>query len=351
MFSSLDIPKPSFLVRFLPGAFNVAPFESITEASLQIMIPEVNYRLSAPLLEVAAVSDAPKLMAQAFIDGNVQMALAFSGRFIESGEVLQIEQTFVQVKPLEETARAEFVASTLNALHPLAQKVRLAIPEIDLDLTLHFDLPLLDISRLLQARQTAYRLMVIETATGHQVTLPPHFSSEDMTAIIFAFRAITERSFDWQFDPYGLTFRANGNGLNQLMQIHQSASATFIIGKEEVIILDQPILLGNTKVTVADAVIEDFDQVKHALEKLDDSLVQVVIRSASGCARLELADAPHLPNNPWPANIQTLVDLESQLDARLVSRYHALAAATLEGLTEEEKAAVTARPELDEEAF
>jgi hypothetical protein len=45
------------------------------------------------------------------------------------------------------------------------------------------------------------------------------------------------------------------------------------------------------------------------------------------------------------------IDLESQLDAHLVERYHSLAAATLDDLTEEEKAAVTARPDLDEEAF
>jgi hypothetical protein len=349
MTAAIDIPKTFFLIPVLPGALNIAPFESVTEASLEIMIPEMNYCLSVPLMEIAPVSDAPKLIAQTVIDGNVQITLAFSGKLIENGEVLQVEQTSVQVKPLEETARAEFVASTLNALHPLAQKVRLAIPEIGLDLRLHFDLPLLDISHLLQVRQTAYRLMVIEAATGNEFSLPSHFSSNDMTAIIFAFLAITERSFDWQFDTYMLSFRANNDGLNQLMSIHQSA--TFTINQEEVPVLDKSVLLGDARVTVADAIIEKFDQVKQALEKLDDTLVQVVIRSATGRATFELTNAPRLPDAPWPTTIQTLVDLEKPLDTCLVSRYHALAAATLEGLTEEEKVAVTARPELDEEAF
>jgi hypothetical protein len=349
MVAALDIPKTSFLVPVLPGVLNIAPFESVTEASLEITIPEMNYCLSVPLMEIAPVSDAPKLIAQTVIDGDVQMALAFSGRRIENGTVFQVQQASVQIRPLEELARAEFIESTLNALLALAEEVRLAIPEIDLDLKLRFDLPLLDISRLLQARQTAYRLMVIEAATGNQFSLPPHFSSNDMSAIIFAFLAITERSFDWQFDTYMLSFRANNDGLNQLMYIHQSA--TFLIYQEEVPVLDKSVLLGDARVTVADAIIENFDQVKKALEKLDDTLVQVVIRSATGRATFELTNAPRLPDAPWPTTIQTLVDLEKPLDTRLVSRYHALAAATLEGLTEDEKAAVMARPELDEEAF
>ncbi len=46
------------------------------------------------------------------------------------------------------------------------------------------------------------------------------------------------------------------------------------------------------------------------------------------------------------SNVQKMVELEPRLDAALVERYHALAAATLAGLTEEEKKEVTARPEL-----
>jgi hypothetical protein len=349
MTAALDIPETSFLVPVLLGAFNVPLSESVTEASLEIMVPEVNYRLGVTLMEITFVTDASSLIAQTVIDGDVEMALAFSGKRIENGAVFQVQQASVQIRPLEDRARAEFMESTLNALLALAEEVRLAIPEIDLDLKLRFNLPLLNISRLLQARQTAYRLMVIEAATGNQFSLPPHFSPNDMSAIIFAFLAITERSFDWQFDTYMLPFRANDAGLNQLMQVHQSA--TFTINQEEVPVLDKSVLLGDARVTVADAIIENFDQVKKALEKLDDTLVQVVIRSATGRATFELTHAPHLPDNPWPANIQTLVELESQLDTRLVSRYHALAASTLEGLTVEEKAAVTTRPELDEEAF
>ena len=46
--------------------------------------------------------------------------------------------------------------------------------------------------------------------------------------------------------------------------------------------------------------------------------------------------------------MQMLIDMEGQLDAALVERYNALAAASLAGLSENEKAEITARPEVGE---
>ncbi len=111
------------------------------------------------------------------------------------------------------------------------------------------------------------------------------------------------------------------------------------------------IALGDEILTIEDKIIEDFDKVQKELACNDGHQVAVVIRSLSGQGRYEFLNPPRLPDRPWEPMIEMLADLESHLDARLVERYHALAAATLSGLTEEEKAAVTARPELDESAF
>lgn len=80
----------------------------------------------------------------------------------------------------------------------------------------------------------------------------------------------------------------------------------------------------------------------------DGHEVKVVVRSLSGQGRYDFPDAPRLPDAAWDQRIQTLISLESLLDAKLVACYHALAAATLSNLTEEEKAEVTIRPELGE---
>ena len=77
----------------------------------------------------------------------------------------------------------------------------------------------------------------------------------------------------------------------------------------------------------------------------------VNVRSRIGVAHYSVPDAPRLPAKGWNGDLQMLIDMEGQLDAALVGRYNDLAAATLDGLTDEQKAAITARPELDEEAF
>jgi hypothetical protein len=118
-----------------------------------------------------------------------------AGELAESGKVFQIRETSLQIKPVQDLARADFVASTLNALFVLAREVRLQIVEIGLDLRLRFELSLLEISQLLQRRQTAYQVFVIERATGCEFELPPRFSGDDIEAISFVYKAIVDRSF------------------------------------------------------------------------------------------------------------------------------------------------------------
>jgi hypothetical protein len=193
--------------------------------------------------------------------------------------------------------------------------------------------------------------MVIEQATGVQFLLPSHFSGDQMTQIIFAYRAIVDRSFYWPFESYPLRVPSNEEWLNRIASMDQPAPISFTLEQEEAEVLGKPILLGKVRVNVEHGLIQNLDQVKLELARLDGHEVEVIIRSGSDSAEFELLESPRLPANPWDPSIQALVDLESELDARLVERYHSLAAATLSGLTEEERAAVTARPELDEVAF
>jgi len=342
----------SITAPVLAGTFPV-PLPNIQpRGSLIITVPDFHCKFSASLTDITDIIDSTTVIVRAILDKHVNLTLTLTGRLAEGGAVFQVNQTSVQIKPAEELARADFVALTLNALLALARGVTLEIPDIGLDLKyLNFDLSLLEGSRLLQTRQTAYRLMVIERATGIQFVLPMHFSSDEMTRILFAYRAIVDRSFNWPFEVYRLPVWANQETLARLITMKQSSQITFRLPPENDTILGKSIHLGDVKVTVEDGCIDNFDKVKKELETFDNHQSEVVIRSLNGQAKFELPNAPRLPASPWDSNIQGLIDLESPLDARLVERYHALAAATLEGLTEEEKAAVTARVELDEEAF
>ena len=335
----------------LAGAFPLPLPEFQPEASLIIAAQDFHCGFIATLIDITSVIDST-VIAKAILNQHINITLTLKGKLVEDRAIFQVKQTYIQPELAKEHARADFVASTFAAWLSLAKEVNLAIPEIGLDLKhLNFDTSLIEISRLLQTRQTAYRLMVIERVTGIQFALPKYFSVDEMSNILFTYYAIVDRSFNWQFESQSFQVRADQDGLNKIIAISESMSMTFPLLQEKTNILGKSILLGDVKVSIEDILIENFDEVKKELESLDNHEVEVVIRSVNGQARVETPDAPRLPDNAWDSNIQGLVDLESQLDARLVERYHALAAATLEGLTEEEKAAVITRPELDEEAF
>ena len=74
----------------------------------------------------------------------------------------------------------------------------------------------------------------------------------------------------------------------------------------------------------------------------------VKVRSRIGLAHYNLREAPLLPANVWNEDLQMLISMEGQLDSALVERYNDLAAASLAGLSEHEKAEITARPEIGE---
>lgn len=83
----------------------------------------------------------------------------------------------------------------------------------------------------------------------------------------------------------------------------------------------------------------------------DGHEVEGQVRSLTGTALMETLEAPRLPADAWDPSEQALIALEPILSARLADQYNSLAASTLEGLSEEEKAELTARPEFDEEGL
>ena len=351
MTAVIDVEQYSLTAPVLSGLLSIPLPETNSQASLIIAAQDFRCGFTATLIDITSVIDST-VIAKAILDQHVNINLTLKGKLVEGGATFQVKQTYIQPKLAKEHARADFVASTFAAWLGLAKEVNLAIPEIGLDLKhLNFDTSLIEISRLLQTRQTAYRLMVIERATGTQFALPKYFSVDEMSNILFTYYAIIDRSFSWPFKFQPLQYRANKDTLDKLIAMSESHLMTFTIPQYKSTILGQSIFLGDAKVTVEGGFIEDFDEVKKELERLDNHEVEVVIRSVNGQARVETSYAPRLPDKAWDSNIQGLIDLEQQFDARLTERYHALAAATLEGLTDEDKAAVTTRPELDESAF
>jgi len=193
--------------------------------------------------------------------------------------------------------------------------------------------------------------MVIEETTGKQVLLPSAISEKEIATIAFVYHAIVDRSFIWPGGSLNSLIPATQENASQVEQIVQPFSWSLPLESFSETVLGQPINLGRVTVTMDDAVVKNLDEVREQLKTRDGRQVTLEIRSLSGQDKYEFTEIRCSSDLLWESQLQALIDLEPYLDAAIIERYHALAGSTLEGLTEEEKVAITARPELDEQAF
>ncbi len=346
------VTLPEYAPKVLSGLM-CFPAARLDSASLRVLFPDFNFGIDAAVVQFAQDKDAGQILIKVAIAANVEANIEFAGRLTEHESAFEIAQVSFRLAPTKDCARDDFVASTLNAALALSQRVHFQMPEAGLDLALGFNLPLIEISRLLQSRQTSYWLMVIERATGIQFHLPSTaFSGTDIAATILVFRAIVDRVFVYHcLDPLTIEIEANEAGRERLRSIEESEVQTF--GPEPVsrTLLGLSIPLGPLTLKINDPYVEDLDRVRQEIGRGDGRPVPVLIRSRTNQAVYELPEAPRMPLNPWDSRIQSLINLERDLDSRLIARYHALAASTLDGFSEEERTRVTRRVELDEETF
>lgn len=342
---------PSFAV--LPNAASVALFDSVSplpELSLNISIPDFDLDFVTTTLSVSkqmSESDQSGFQVESPIYADTNLIVNFIGSFAGDG-TFKIQEVSINTDFLNESAESDFVAKTFLAAIGLAEKVRLRIPQMGLDLTLKFHSQPAEISRMLQRRQFAYRAMIVERATGCKFDLPIVISGKEVEHLAFIYYAITKRSFAFPFTF--VTFPdvpATRENLERLVTANSQPSIKVGPAPVNKPFLGQTISLGDDGVFVIEnAAIDNFDEIRERLAREDGRPVEVVIRSLSGQARYNLPSAPSLPAAAWDEFTQKLIDLDSDLDARLVERYHALAAATLDGLSESEKQIAITRPDL-----
>lgn len=316
------------------------------DSHFSIITPEIPYTLEAPLAAPPIIEN-DRIIAKFSVDSSVDLDLTLTDKRVENENRFQDVQysLFFQIK--EPRPRAHFIVATHMAVIGLIGKFNLQISKPEVSLDINSELPLLEISKLLHRRQFTYRLMVIEEATGKQFLLPPKISEKEIEKIAFVYHAIVDRSFIWTGESFKSSVPATQDYIHLLDQpfpgSHVEAISETVLG--------QSIDLGRVTVTTEDLVIKNLDEVREQLEARDGCQITLEIHSLSGQSKYEFKEIPYSSSISWEPKIQALIDLESYLDTAIAERYHALAAATLEGLTEEEKAGVTARPELDEDAF
>lgn len=335
----------------LTGVLSAHLPNSFSDLSLQIICPDFEGTLALPIIEVNSEMESGTVVLRAAVDSDSTVILTLNGELSKDDDSFQIRQVKLNIETTTKLAHSDFVLASLRAMLTLSDQVYLQIRGINLDLVLSFDAPLLDISKMLRRRQIAYRIMVIERATGNEFELPPDISGEEVENIALIYHAIMESSFDWPVDKLTVFVPADEEWFSRLTFVNQFTS--FSLGPDPITksLFGKQISLGHGTLTVINKFIENLDKSQQELARNDGHAVAVAIRSLSGQGRYELPDAPQLADNPWDEQIRGLIGLENKLDTALTMRYHALAASTLEGLTEEEKIAITTRPRLDDNAF
>jgi len=349
--SAMVIDQPAFGTIFegpIPVPLTLP--QSFSAFTLPITAPGFYYELEAPLTE-RPIFKGSQFIIKIAVDEHVMFSFTLTGRQTEDETQFRASNYVLHCKVTEPRARPHFVAATVLAVFGFAGKIGLTIPDLGISSYLDFNLPLIEMSNLLQRRQIAYRLMTVERATGINFQWPHVSSYEELEYLNRLYHAITERAFIGPIDPIGYKVPALKELLQWLDGFNGSTKQTYGPVPINTNLFGQTIELGNVQIVVADALIVNADKVRHELEVNDSHLVEIVISSLSGQGLYETPEAPSLDSSPWGNKIEALISLEKQLDEALIERYHALATDTLAGVAEELKAELTTKPELSENAF
>ncbi|MCI0388545.1 MAG: hypothetical protein MOB07_07235 [Acidobacteria bacterium] len=326
----------------LPDVSADLPFE--------LIFPEFDYSLSAPLIERSSTAGFQWTTIKAQADEDVLVVCRLKGSRIAGSVKMRSEELAINFEIKSSRPRARFVAATLQAMLGLSGTVRLRIPSLDLDAPLQFSLPLDKIARLIHSRWISYQLMVINRACELFISEPPQLSRQEQDRISFAYDAIVERGAERHFYQGDFSLRADEQ-TRALVDSGIPFTHRFVNERFEHEVLGDQLNLGPAVVTAHNAVFIYPDEALRELKCLDGHEFKALIRAQDGVLKYEFADAPRLPARAWDEQIAGLVKMEKPLDELHFDAVNNLAAATLAGMTEEEMQLYTQPLHLDEEAF
>lgn len=318
--------------------------------SAQFVFPAFNYTLPV-LFELTSSTDQQKLALKIEVDEGVILVWQSSSQPTFNGDRAFFKEAPVGIHVTSSKPRAHFIAASLQSLLLLDPSATLQVPELEFHATLYFTEPLALVSKFLRRRQLTYRTMVIEKAFDQELAIPSHVSETDRSNIEFVYYSVAERSFLWPFGQDFFDFPANEQVRALLDKLDGTYPFLIEIGSLQEAVLGQYLNLGPVNITVQNTALVAPEEVQRELQRLDGHVFRVGIKSLNGAAHYEFTEARHLPNSPWDERIEQLIKLEDQLDDLYFESVNQLAAASLAGLTEEEKAALTESFTLGEEAF
>lgn len=252
----------------------------------------------------------------------------------------------------ENNPTSAFALETFRAILCLSNKVKVEIPIIKYHFKVSVPLPLNNVSEILQNRQLAYRLMVIEKAFQTSLPFPKGFiAGEEVENIAFCYHAIVDRQFEWACNSFTLVPPAIEENLKYLPSENTSYHLTFPTLNEIKVIFNHQLFLGQFMIDIEKALIENYEEVKATFAELKAQTAKIIIKPLNGKIKYTSLNAPKLPKKAWKADVQKLIDLNEKFNSVFLERYFKLAASTLEGLSKEQKESITERPKLSIKGF
>lgn len=201
--------------------FNNLPYVNITldkllltklafpaqSASLSFSFSELLFDFSTPVSSIGSTGD--KLIVKAKLNDYAKLILVLQGRVTEDNVYFQTEAGSLVLEPEYESTEVEFVTNSLMAIFALAGMVSVALPSINLNLKLCFDLPPREISELLKKRNTAYKSMITENSGAFR--LPKSAWNSFIQDLI----SLENNLCDLLFEKYNKLAEASLKGLSE----------------------------------------------------------------------------------------------------------------------------------------
>ncbi|CAN5656525.1 hypothetical protein BH20ACI4_BH20ACI4_03440 [soil metagenome] len=315
----------------------------------ELEFPDFDHKFNFEVIKIEGELSASEIVFYLKLDDNVIKAILSGNR--QKGEGLYINNIGFGDEVQGQTPISVFLLKSLWAMSSLSKEFKIQIPDFNQEATISFDTNLNKVSELLQIRQVAYRMLVIEKTLRVKLPFPQFIDSKNFRTIAYCYHSIIDRKFKWLWQPRKMPWIA----LQKYVSLLPKENVPFSFQEEsEPIkkeIFDHQIDLGLQTGKIEDAVVENFEEVKKELSKLDGREVLAQISSKSGVVQIESITTPHLPEKAFSKDIQKLIDLEEKLDTFFFDKYLNSFSDAFEDLTDEQIQAITERPDLEEEAF
>lgn len=315
----------------------------------EVEFSDFDYKFSFEIIKIEGELPSNEIVLHLRFNDNYIRAI-LSGNW-QDNEGLYVNNFGLGIENQGDTPISAFLLKTLWAMLALSAKVKIQIQILNQEAITSFDANLNEISELLQIRQIAYRLMVLEKATQTRFPFPQFIDGKYVENIAYCYHSVVDRKFEWLCAPVTIPWVSSQLYLSLLPEKNVPFPIQFGPEPFEKEIFGYLIDLGLQTAKIEEFVLDNFDEVKKKLSKLDGNEVLVQARSKSGVMQIESITTPILPKNAFSQDIQKLIDLDEKFTSIFMDKYFDLAGATLDGLTEEQIEVITQRPTLDEEAF